>query len=296
MLGLPGNFGADLKAELFQEEIQAQVSARDLNSLLTVARVAENTLRVRLGALQQATAKYAMVPRNHYITLLLMVPEDAPPVIDLVARTVLVDTETGMELEGTSPARIRTLFQARQTRHGAALTPEALERLLACVQANDQQSYRTLLAESLGREPGAVLTHELWIDLVSLMVGSQYSSSRFELPGQGEWEILPSQFFDQTALLVDDGETATVTIHGATIAEHVEVAAAIELEFEGRAVTLPADEILRAERVLRLSFPSLGSLGLSQSLEAGFSLVLRWAGEEAVFEGLYVRRSTSTPP
>ena len=42
-----------------------------------MARLSENSLRVRLGALQQASARFAMVPRNHYVTLLLMVPEEA---------------------------------------------------------------------------------------------------------------------------------------------------------------------------------------------------------------------------
>lgn len=122
------------------------------------------------------------------------------------------------------------------------------------------------------------------------MVGSQFSSSRFELPGQGQWDILPAEFYDQTALLVDDGERASVSIHGATFAEKVEVSAVLQLEVGGRAVTLPADSIERAERELRLSFPSLASLDLADAARAGFGLTLRWAGEEVEFEGLFVQR------
>ncbi|MEQ1895690.1 MAG: hypothetical protein ABL998_24385, partial [Planctomycetota bacterium] len=166
MLGFPGEFASELRAELFQSQLQAQIQARDLNSLLTVARLSENSLRVRLGAQQQATTKYAMVPRNHYVTLLLMVPEGAPPVVDLVARTVLVDTETGVELEGTSEARIDALFAGVRARVGHAGLEDALLReLLEHVQKNDQTAYHERLARL---DPDAVLAHELWLELVQL--------------------------------------------------------------------------------------------------------------------------------
>ena len=96
---------------------QEEVLARDLNGLLTVARLSENTLRVRLGAMQAATADYAMVPRNHNVTLLLMVPEGAGSTVQVVARTELVDTETGEELlvdTGSTAVREQLLERARR--------------------------------------------------------------------------------------------------------------------------------------------------------------------------------------
>src|SRR5262249_44903526 len=150
----------------------------------------ENSLRVRLGALQQATAKFAMVPRNHYVTLLLMVPADAPPAVDLVAQTVLVDTETGQELAGTSEERIGALFAGVRARAGRPELDDAtLRELLAFVQRNDQRGYHGRLREKLRGEPEETLEHELWLDLVQLMVGSQFTSHRFELPGHGQVDI-----------------------------------------------------------------------------------------------------------
>ncbi len=295
-LGFPGDFATSLSAELFQQELQAQVAGRDLNGLLTIGRVSENTLRVRIGAMQQASARHAMVPRNHAVTLLLMVPEDAPPVVDLVAQTVLVDTETGAELAATSAERSRALLERVAGAYPAlALDAGRVAELLARVRTNDQTGFRALLARA-GEEPAAALEHELWIDLVSLQVGSQFSSSRFELPGHGDVDIPSDDFFAQTALLVDDGEASTIAIHGGTFGERAQVAAQLRLDVGGRALVLSADAIERREQELRVRFPSLAALGLAPSASAGFDLTLRWAGDETVFDGLYVRRQAAPAP
>src|SRR4030095_2771655 len=92
----PGNeVVQEMVTGLLHGALREQVLGRDLNSLLTVARLSENTLRIRIGAVQEATANYAMVPRNHNITLLLMVPEGSPPLMELASRTELVDADTG---------------------------------------------------------------------------------------------------------------------------------------------------------------------------------------------------------
>ncbi len=296
-LGFPGKFATDLSAELFQDQLQAQLHSRDLNSLLTVARLSENSLRVRLGAMQQATAKFAMVPRNHYVTLLLMVPDDAPAAIDLVAQTVLVDTETGVELSGTPEQRVGELLSGVRARaRHPELDDAVLLQLLGRVQRNDQVGYHEELRARLGGRVDPTLEHELWLELVQLMVGSQFTSHRFELPGHGQWEILPDEFYAQTPLAVDDGvNRTTVALHGATFGERVELTAMLRLVVNGREVTLPADSIERAERELRLSFPSLAALGLAETAQAGLSLELKWSGEEAPFEALYLRRTPFLP-
>lgn len=297
-LGFPGKFATELEAQLFQKQIQAQLSARDINSLLTVARLSENSLRVRLGAMQQATAKYAMVPRNHYVTLLVMVPDDAPAAIDLVAQTVLVDTETGEELAGSSEERIAALLAGVRARLARPeLDDAALHELLARVQKNDQRGFHERLRAALGFEPEATLAHELWLELVQLMVGSQFSAHRFELPGHGEVDIQPDEFYAQTPLAVDDGSTRTaIVLDGAEFGERVQLTAILHFVLDGLEVKLPADSIERAERGLRLTFPSLAALGLAEVARAGLALSLRWSGEEARFDALYVRQAGATAP
>jgi hypothetical protein len=243
--------------------------------------------------MQQATAQFAMVPRNHYVTLLLMVPEDAPAAIDLVVQTVLVDAQTGAELACTSEQDIAALLADVRGRVGRPdLDDAVLHRLLQCVQKNDQEAYDRLLRATLGSEPEPGLAHELWLALVQLMVGSQFGAQRFELPGHGQWDIQPEEFYAQTPLAVDDGASRTsIALHGAEFGERVELVAMLHLTLEGRDVSLPADSVVSAERELRLAFPSLAVLGLSDPARAGLRLTVGWSGEQAEFDALYVTRA-----
>jgi len=55
-------------------QILKSALGREYNSLLTVARIGDNTLRVRIGAMQQPGSAYAIIPRNYNISLIAMVP------------------------------------------------------------------------------------------------------------------------------------------------------------------------------------------------------------------------------
>lgn len=293
MAGFPGNFAAKATADLMQSSLAAQVAGRDLNSLLTVARVSENTLRVRIGAMREPTAGHAMVPRNHFVTLLLMVPETAPPVVHVLARTSLIDTETGAELPGTTEEELAQAFESVQREHGfTGLDRGALEALLAHAQRNDQTAFHALLRQRMGPEyPGSSAAQALWMDLVGLMVGSRWASSSFELPGHGRWEILPESFYDQTVLIVDDGSKETrVNLLGARFAPGVDVSARLRAAIAGSEVSLPAErvEIDDASRRLQLVFPSLATLGLGQPEREGCKLNLAFGSETVELQGLYV--------
>jgi len=99
---LQGGVAGNLGMSRMREEINS-VLGTDINSLYTVGRVTDNTVQIRLGAARQATAGYAMLPRNHSITLLVMVPEkvanDDRPSVRVVTNTVMRDAETGKLLK-----------------------------------------------------------------------------------------------------------------------------------------------------------------------------------------------------
>ncbi len=59
-----------------RNEFVRSLLGREHNSLLTVGRLSDNTIRVRLGAMQQAGSIYAMVPRTHKITLIALVKKE----------------------------------------------------------------------------------------------------------------------------------------------------------------------------------------------------------------------------
>lgn len=66
------NAGVAANANTYREIAQAALG-QEYNNLLMVSKRDHNQLRVRLGALNSPTTRYAAVPRNHYITFLMLV-------------------------------------------------------------------------------------------------------------------------------------------------------------------------------------------------------------------------------
>lgn len=206
-----GGVGAESTESSFQ-----QVLGSDLNSLLTVARVSDNTVRVRLGAMQQASAKYAMVPRNHNITLLLMVPDGAEPTVRVVSKTTLVDAETGYELPDRDPGEVdRALERVMESHEIEGVPARSLRPLVASAQANDQRAFDRAFERLFAADPElAAYKDVLWLDLVSLMVGGRYGAAEFDLPpydptADRGTELIPPQ----TAFVVrGPGDSALATL------------------------------------------------------------------------------------
>lgn len=69
--GVGGNVGAN-----WEKRNRESVLAADVNSLLTVGRLNDNGIFIRLGAANEATGGNALVGRTYDISLLLLVPED----------------------------------------------------------------------------------------------------------------------------------------------------------------------------------------------------------------------------
>jgi len=300
------SFVGDLVKPMFSamlaKALRDEVYGRDLNSLLTMARLSENTLRIRLGAMQEGTSDYAMVPRNHNITLLLMVPEDAPPLVEVVARTLLVDTEDGVPLAAPDERDKVERLQRLQKEWGLkGLELENLVRLHGFAQQNDQEGFAALLRSALpDGHPTRALERSLWIELVGMKVGEQYSSNLFELPGQGQdVELASAVFSSQTVVVEDNGEFAYVTLREARFPESERLLAVlrspapapsgeeesgIEREPAPEALVLPAESIKAdvSRREVRLRFPSLLRWGLAED-RAVLDLDLSWAGHKQVF-------------
>lgn len=289
LLALPGEYATKISADLFSQEFQGEVAGRDLNSLLTVARMSQNTLRVRIGAMAESTADYAMVPRNHNVTLLLMVPEKAPGEVELVSRTTLVDTDTGDELAESSNEDVTKLLAKVGAHYGLDGVDETgLRELFRFAQTNDQVGFRARLVERMGADHSAVrLSQSLWIELVTLMGGSQFASGRFHLPGHGEHDYLSSSFFDQTLVVIDyyaKGGGCETLVRNAAFPEGAKLQGTLSLQAAGQTVSLPAELVdYDAElQTVRLRFPSLYALGLDDDalVEGNLSMSLRIRDEE----------------
>lgn len=283
-------FAASAEAERLLEELKA-VLGRDLNSLLTVARLSDNTLRVRLGALSQAEARYAMVPRTHNVTLLLLVAKEyadppkvaAPgkvhrPRMRVLARTSMVDAERGRELPARDPdeqAEVRyRVLRNRIVPPTAADGPKPgrdewirrSRRLLTHVQDNRYDAFLGEIKKAQdedskqhGLKWDVEFPDALWVDIVRVMVGSVFHGASFDLP-----RISPPSLPAQTGILVDDPESnATVRFAGGKGLSGSRMSATLTYT-DSSSHTFVAERITATDggREVVVVFPSLAAQGL----------------------------------
>lgn len=291
-LGYPGTFASQLNAELFSQGMAAELQARDLNSLLTVGRLAENSLRVRLGAMQEATSDYAMVPRNHNVTLLVMVPEESPATLEILGRVTFVDVESGEALPATEEEELDELLaEVAETNGLTGLEAVDLRQLVALAQANDQPGFFGALEPRIAKgRSSEVNLHAFWVDLVDLMAGGQYFSSSIDLPGHSEHHELSPTFYGQTALALDDGASSTtIELHGAAFDDGAEVSGLLTLFVDGQEIYLPTRVVAQdsGRRSIRFEFPSLQLLGLAPAGQSEMSLTVDWTTDSEVFSVRY---------
>ena len=117
----------------------------DRNSLVTVGRVSDHTLRIRLGAAQQGSRKLALVPSTHNISVVVFTKSDEAKAdlhidkLAIVTQTELVDVDSGKALESL--------------RSGKAARDELRNRVLRIVNGYDYG----FLKECAGTEDYAAL-------------------------------------------------------------------------------------------------------------------------------------------
>ena len=189
----------------------------DLNSVLTVARVSANTLRVRLGAMQQGSTEYAMIPRTHNVTVLVMLPPGAAGYLQLMARTTMVDVHTGAALPDRTSEEVETLLAEVGVRYGVPDT-SLLAELLDFAQQNDTKSFFEAVPDGVSHPKG------LWVDLVRVRIGSQWETTVVDLGlaaakpvGKKKPETMTADLpLDQAITLEDNGTECTATLSGGT--------------------------------------------------------------------------------
>ncbi|MHC4451831.1 MAG: hypothetical protein ACYS0E_17120, partial [Planctomycetota bacterium] len=260
-----------------------QTAGLDLNSLLTVTRLSENTLRVRLGAMQQGSQRFAMVPRTHKITLLVMVPEKAQAALQVIARTEMVHAETGRTLQPRTPTRIALLKAELGGVYGVA-SIELVNEFFRLAQLNAQQEFLTLAARN-----GVERPHLLWVDTLGLLSGGQYSSNIVDLDGP-RFEVAPQPPPIQTVYLLDDGTKIVGELVGG---RHLTIDP-IEVELHVGDKTLPGVRVIPVDggRALRFECRSLRERGLDPS---SLRIRLRIRGEMVDYDQVEYRRPKPKP-
>lgn len=108
LLGTAGNVGASGQFARTMEELR-RTEGHDTNSLLTVAKLSDDSVRVRLGAVQSPRYGRVMTPRNHFVSLVVLFRpcvavnreayvDDGPRTLTAVTRTTFRDGDTGKDL------------------------------------------------------------------------------------------------------------------------------------------------------------------------------------------------------
>lgn len=190
----------------------------DLNSLFSVAVVTPNTLRVRIGAYRQAADAYTMVPRNHLLSFLLLVPKkyfeekdkDKEVGITVLSKTAFVHATKGEALavrsEESALRKVGLLakeYFPQETR--VNLNPTSLQKLLTAAN-NSKFTQFQACAKELGIPEK--FYYALWLDLVSTRCGAIYAVTHIPILLKKKPEG-PNEQKDRTAWLDDNGKNKT---------------------------------------------------------------------------------------
>ncbi|MFZ8201784.1 hypothetical protein [Alteromonas portus] len=99
-----GNFGS-VGLDSYSEDFQS-VFGRDMNSLLSVTRSSSNTLKIRLGANLSSGSVYSMIPRNHKISFVVLVPKGVSD-IRAISKSEFVHATEGKALKANTSNYIK---------------------------------------------------------------------------------------------------------------------------------------------------------------------------------------------
>lgn len=244
LLGVIGSVGVNAGASGGTDRLEA-VMGSDKNSLVTVGRVSDHSVRIRLGAQNSGSSGVAMVPRTHNVSLVVLTrwheKDDKQRVTSLsaITDTSLVPADGGAPLQ-SGRLRQRTVL-AEQVRkvvedysfgpvvdacsgvsRGAlgGLAGEALKaeieitKYLDLLRAVDRADYRHVaVCLGLGQEgmgiQREVSMRRLLAQLMKIQTSSRYSKLTIPLKQYPE-PTLPK--VEQLVLMTDDGEASSTLV------------------------------------------------------------------------------------
>jgi hypothetical protein len=274
LAGTVNAVGVGANLDNLQEQFKRSM-ARNLNSLLMITRLTSNTLRVRFGAMQQTDDAYAMVPRNQFVTAVVLVPEGISSQSDSLLRRLhvwsgieFVNVKSGDPLREKSAKRDTADVAAIAKRYMQA--EASVEAAWQDVLNGDWNSYVT----KFSRNPNNL--REMWVDIAQLQAGYSFDVLSVELPPTRRRRFFP----DQEALLVDDGrDTTTVQLAGASGMDPSNLCAALLLGNPPQRVMAKKTTLFVDSTVAQFEFPSLKAWGLDRNKDNERTLLVRMAPE-----------------
>jgi hypothetical protein len=292
------------------------VYGHTLNSTFTVSRLSDNTLRIRLGAIDQPAgygrAGYTMVPQTHNVSLLLLVPRAAATSattqqrkLYLYTNTLLVNAKDGTSL----PPRTKDQYNDQVFRlmrfYGYTKTKpseigDMVTKLGISVAISDFDQFAATISGPMDWRPGDSRIRSFWSDFTELRVGSKIATAMFVVP-----RLLEPSWPGQTPLLFDDAKTSTqAVIYGVSDLDLGAIAAGY-LRYQPKSspapnVTLAATAMALSPdgRQLQLTFPSLADVGLPPADPAQVEVHIQSASSSWQPQALtahYLQKSVGKP-
>ncbi len=160
------------------------ISGTDLNATMTVSRATDNVIKVRLGAPQQPSAGFTMVPRNHTISVLVLA-QRTESALKVQAVNALRDVETGGLVPYSRPdvydparAAIRRILQKDSPT--ALESDQAIKLLVSYIQLRDQKAFRDMVDKASGEK--FQQWRALWTALSETSSASEFQGLALTLP------------------------------------------------------------------------------------------------------------------
>lgn len=254
-IGLSGEVAAELK------ELRKTLGHK-YNSLLSVSRLGDSVLRVRMGSQTQGEHAY-MVSRTHLIPLLVLVPCDVVTNdVDIMSRVDFVDNDTGEPLGLRTTKDVEARLVTALAENGVPSTicrDTQLWELYRLASQNRLQDFKESL-EKCTNTKDANYYQQVALDLLRVRAGSAYASATFPLPLS-----TPVSFSNaKVSPLVDDGKTGKLRITNLDGVRNAQTE--FWMSTSDSKITLQPDAVTTNVdgTSLSLTFPSAAALKLSK--------------------------------
>ncbi|MCG2592983.1 hypothetical protein LZ009_09340 [Ramlibacter sp. XY19] len=162
--GIVANAGVSLGLGGGSDRLES-ILGSDRNSLVTLGRVSDHTVRVRLGAQAQGSTRLALVPRTHNVSLVVFTKANEKSYIEklsVITRSSFVDVDTGVALLPKSGRRQELAGEVRNliTAYGFQLesncdTHDRPDGPLELLRAADRADY-LYIGKCLREKPEAL--------------------------------------------------------------------------------------------------------------------------------------------
>lgn len=269
--------GGDVNLQKVDQVVQ-KAAGRSYRSLFTVGRLADNMVRVRMGARARPDAReketgldYETMPRTYTVSVLLLVKKGsaAREKVYVATRYEYRDPSTGERFrskpnteDGGSDLRERV--QRFVTNYDTKLEGASVDHsvaLFAAAQGNEypefMKTFRLIVAND-GSSDAANLARRLYMDMNIAKLGANFDSTSFEVTFGKAPDPCAG---DKQAILTDNGQFTECVINGISGIDP-EQAYAVWRDFRGSAGAAPrtlasTGASLRGKSQLVIRFPSL---------------------------------------